>query len=142
MAIDRRRHLERRRFYFNIQVDDLDPSRFVQESSLSSGLSSEEGSRLIEQVLQHLDAKQRATVEAYFFRGLSLNEIAQELNDSFGNVRHYFYRGLEKMRKVLGAAVQPDPSRESIRTNIAKLQPDRLAKGFGKEVSVVRPRTI
>jgi predicted DNA-binding protein YlxM (UPF0122 family) len=53
--------------------------------------------------MQQLDDRQSRTVEAYFFRGLSLNEIAEELDDSLGNVRHYLYRGIAKMRKFIVA---------------------------------------
>src|SRR5260370_14096083 len=110
-AIDQRRRLESRRFYSNVHFDELDPSLLVQESKAPSGLSPEEATRLIEQAMKQLDEKQRSTVEAYFFRGLSLNEIAHQQDDSFGNARHYLYRGLEEMRKVLGAngdAEEPD----------------------------------
>src|SRR5439155_25522607 len=84
-AIDHRRHLHSRRFYSSLAYEDSGVTVLIQEPLLMSGLSLEECRRLIEQVLTHLDSKQRATVEAYFFRGLSLNEIAQELGDSFGN---------------------------------------------------------
>jgi len=56
--------------------------------------------------MQQLDEKQSRTIEAYFFRGLSLNEIAVELNDSLGNVRHHLYRGIAKMRSFI---VVPEP---------------------------------
>jgi len=100
-AIDQRRRLESRRFYSALQLEDLPPAALVPASFLSSGLSIEEASRLIQQGLQQLDEKQGSTVEAYFFRGLSLNEIAVELNDSLGNVRHHLYRGIAKMRSFI-----------------------------------------
>lgn len=140
-AIDQRRHLESRRFYSNVQFEDLDPSSVAQDSLLASGLSIEEGTHLIEQALKHLDAKQCATVEAYFFRGLSLNEIAHELGDSFGNTRHHFYRGLEKMRKVLGAREQAEDPEEAASSVAARLE-QKVPKRLASEVSVVRARTI
>jgi len=140
-AIDQRRRLESRRFYTSMEFDDVDPSMLVHDSSLASGLSVEEGTHLIEQAMKHLDEKQRSTVEGYFFRGLSLNEIAHQQGDSFGNVRHHLYRGLEKMRKFLTAREQTEDSVEPDRSISARLRrsvPERLAS----EVSVVRARKI
>ena len=140
-AIDQRRKLESRRFYSSIQFDELDPSLLVQESKAPSALSPEEATRLIEQALKHLDEKQRVVVEAYFFRGLSLNEIAHEQHDSFGNARHYLYRGLEKMRKVLGARGEAE-EQEEMGLRIETRAPRTVGKRVAPEVSVVRARTI
>jgi RNA polymerase sigma-70 factor (ECF subfamily) len=115
-AIDQRRRLESRRFYSAIQLQDLPANSLVRSECLSSGLSIEEASRLIEQGMQQLDEKQSRTVEAYFFRGLCLNEIALELDDSLGNVRHYLYRGIAKMRIFIAPA---EPKKE-----IGKLVPE------------------
>ena len=42
---------------------------------------------------------QRRTLELFYFEGFELNEISQRLQEPFGNVRHHFYRGLERLRK-------------------------------------------
>jgi RNA polymerase sigma-70 factor (ECF subfamily) len=140
-AIDQRRRLECRRFYSSVEFDDVDPSMLAQDPVLASGLSIEEGTRLIEQAMKHLDEKQRSTVEAYFFRGLSLNEIAHQQGDSFGNVRHHLYRGLEKMRKLFTAREQSEDSAEPDPSISARLQ-RKVSKRLAPEVSVVRARTI
>ncbi len=121
-AIDQRRRLESRRFYSAVQLQDLPSGSIVRPEYLSSGLSIEEASRLIEQGMLQLDEKQCRTVEAYFFRGLSLNEIAVELNDSLGNVRHHLYRGIAKMRSFI---VVLEPSKEIK----ASAETDRILKG-------------
>src|SRR6267378_602704 len=112
-AIDHRRHLESRRYYSSLQIEELNPETLQQHASLTSGLSPEEGTHLVEQALNHLDAKQRAAVTAYFFRGLSVNEIAHELGESFGNARHHLYRGLDRMRRLLAPREEapPEPDR-------------------------------
>lgn len=140
-AIDHRRRLESRRFYSNAQFDDINPSMLVQNSTLASGLSAEEGTYLIEQAMKGLDEKQRLTIEAYFFRGLSLTEIAQQQGDSFGNVRHHLYRGLERMRRFITERDQANESPKPDRSIGARLQ-RRLTKRLTSEVSVVRARTI
>ena len=140
-AIDHRRHLESRRYYTNTQIDEIEPELLIRDESPGFGLSLEEGTRLIEQCLEQLDDKQRATVTAYFFRGLSVNEIAHELGESFGNTRHYLYRGLEKMRKVLAAKDETEESSEPDRDVLLRFH-RRPTKRVVSEVSVVRARSI
>ena len=42
---------------------------------------------------------QRLTLELFYFEGFDLREISRKLNQPLGNTRHYFYRGLERLRK-------------------------------------------
>jgi RNA polymerase sigma-70 factor (ECF subfamily) len=140
-AIDHRRHLESRRHYSSLQIEDFQPDLLVRNESLASGLSLEEGTRLIEQGLEHLDAKQKAAVTAYFFRGLSVPEIAEELGESFGNARHHLYRGLERMRRTLVRKEQTD-ERSGVGSNVVVKMRRRLSKRVAQEVSVVRARSI
>jgi RNA polymerase sigma-70 factor (ECF subfamily) len=35
----------------------------------------------------------------HFYEGYTLAEIGKKLGQSVGNVRHHYYRGLEKLRK-------------------------------------------
>jgi len=46
-----------------------------------------------------LTQMQRRTLELFYFQGLELREISERLREPFGNVRHHFYRGLERLRK-------------------------------------------
>jgi RNA polymerase sigma-70 factor (ECF subfamily) len=48
---------------------------------------------------EDLTALQRQTLEMFYFQGLELREISERLGEPFGNVRHHFYRGLERLRK-------------------------------------------
>ena len=125
-AIDQRRRLQSRHFYSNVQIEEVDPEALTEESCSIHGLSMEEAGRLIEQTLLRLDPKQRATVHAYYFRGLSVHEIATEFGESFGNVRHYLYRGLEKMRKLIVTGNQAAEPEEREGTMVARL----LRKSF------------
>jgi len=140
-AIDQRRRLECRQFYSRVAFDNVGPSMLAQGASLAFGLTSEEGTHLFEQALKHLDEKQRSTIEGYFFLGLSLNEIAHQQGDSFGNVRHHLYRGLDKMRKLFPAKEQAEDSEEVASSIAARLQ-RKVSKRLASEVSVVRARTI
>jgi RNA polymerase sigma-70 factor, ECF subfamily len=140
-SIDRRRHLESRRYYTNVGIEEIEPEAFTQDMSLTFGLSVEEGARLIEQGLEQLDDKQRAAVTAYFFRGLTVNEIAGELGESFGNARHHLYRGLERMRRVLASKEEMEQSSEPEPKVVLRLH-RRLNKQVAPEVSGVRARSI
>lgn len=48
---------------------------------------------------EDLTSLQRQTLEMFYFEGLELREISERLGEPFGNVRHHFYRGLERLRK-------------------------------------------
>lgn len=140
-AIDHRRHLESRRYYTSMEIEEVEPELLVRHESPIYGLTVEEGTRLIEQGLKQLDDKQRAAVTAYFFRGLSVNEIANELGESFGNARHHLYRGLERMRRVLAPKDEADETSEPDRDAVLRLH-RRPTKRVAPEVSVVRARSI
>jgi RNA polymerase sigma-70 factor, ECF subfamily len=133
-AIDHRRQLESRRYYVTVQIEELEPEMFSREVLLTSGLSIEEGTRLIEQGLDFLDEKQRATVTAYFFRGLSVHEIAEETGESYGNARHHLYRGIERMRKILTPKEQREESSKAGQTVTLRIE-SRVAKRVTPEVS-------
>ena len=140
-AIDHRRHLESRRYYTSVQIEELESELLVRDDTVASGLSLEEGTRLIEQGLEHLDDKQRVAVTAYFFRGLSVDEIAREMGESFGNARHHLYRGLERMRRVLAPKDETQESTEPDRDVILRFH-HRPTERAAPEVSVVRARSI
>lgn len=53
------------------------------------------------QVLDSLTHEQKETLRLHFFEGYTFAEIAEKLGQSYANVRHHHYRGLEKLRKHL-----------------------------------------
>jgi RNA polymerase sigma-70 factor, ECF subfamily len=57
--------------------------------------------RTILDALRELTEPQRSTLEKFLFEGLTLREISQELNETLANTRHYYYRGLDKLRSTL-----------------------------------------
>src|SRR5437660_1749135 len=64
----------------------------VAEKVAASGQSDEEA-------IVRLQARDSNTLNLFYFQGLALREIGERLNEPLGNVRHHFYRGLEKLRK-------------------------------------------
>jgi RNA polymerase sigma-70 factor (ECF subfamily) len=97
-ALDRRAYLTRRGFYIGTEIDLL-------EDSLAGAmdLEREVGAKLsraqLEKAFKQLPEMQRRTLQLYYFEGLELREIGGKLNEPLGNVRHHFYRGLERLRK-------------------------------------------
>jgi RNA polymerase sigma-70 factor, ECF subfamily len=58
-----------------------------------------------QKVQEALTEDQRETLRLFFFEGYTFAEIAEKLGQSFCNVRHHYYRGLEKLRRNLAENV-------------------------------------
>lgn len=98
-AIDRRRHLISRHFYDRIDLEDpaavaLGVEIAFYERSLEGML----GKAALKEMEESLSLDQRETLTLYFFEGYTVEEIAARLGQSVGNVRHHYYRALEKIR--------------------------------------------
>lgn len=50
-------------------------------------------------VLDTLSGDQREIIRLHFFEGYTFAEIAEKLGQSYDNIRHHYYRSLEKFRK-------------------------------------------
>lgn len=97
-ARDRRAHLLRRGFYSGTDVESLHDTLIGQ-----SDVEHDVGIRLdfshLRCAFEELTTMQRRTLTLFYFDGLDLREISERLREPFGNVRHHFYRGLERLRK-------------------------------------------
>lgn len=62
-------------------------------------LTPEERRWVIRAGLSHLPPRQRAALELVCFEDLNLREVAARLGVSLGCARHYYYRGLARLRK-------------------------------------------
>lgn len=109
-GFDRRRYLNRRGAYDLIENREFIESQPSAESE-EKHVSAVDSARLVKEVLAHLNEAQRKTIEMAFFEGLTMQEIADKTGDSFASVRHHYYRGLEKMRTVLGTRSKKDGGR-------------------------------
>src|SRR5579864_9453590 len=103
-AIARRRYLNSRHFYTRVELDNVgrelaapgtDGSGFVDSGD---GLLGREG---FQKVFKGLSENQRQTLQLFFVEGHTLGEIATKLNQTRGNVKNHYFRGLEKLRKQL-----------------------------------------
>jgi RNA polymerase sigma-70 factor, ECF subfamily len=97
-ALDRRLYLARRGFYLGTETDSM-----LDTLEGAADVERETGARLnrlqLERAFRELPELQRRTLQLFYFEGMELDEIAAGLNQPLGNIRHYYYRGLERLRK-------------------------------------------
>src|SRR5437660_1481858 len=108
-SLNRRQYLSLRNFYDRHQMTEHEVSESNSMDASWRGLTFQEWRRVLEQGLATLTEKQRKTLELACFQGLLLSEIAERTKDSLPNVRHHYYRGLEGLRKFLGAHGEAGP---------------------------------
>ena len=101
-AIERRRYLATRQFYSHTEIENT-ASHVVGNPTAENDYSAEAvfGRNGLNKVLESLTADQRETLRLHFFDGYTLLEISQKLGQPLGNVRHHYYRGLDKLRKQM-----------------------------------------
>jgi RNA polymerase sigma-70 factor (ECF subfamily) len=97
-SLDRRSYLARRSFYFGTEIDSLEDT-LVGATNLEREVGAKLSREQLQKAFKRLPEKQRQTLELYYFEGLELREISDRLNEPLGNVRHNFYRGLERLRR-------------------------------------------
>src|SRR5260370_1490117 len=97
-ALDRRAHLERRGFYLGTNVGVVDDT-LLGGTDLDREIRSRLNRAHLEKAFEELPERQRQTLELFYFEGLNLREISEKLNEPLANIRHHYYRGLEKLRK-------------------------------------------
>jgi RNA polymerase sigma-70 factor (ECF subfamily) len=102
-ALDRRRYLQSRRFYTRVDLDEV--MELDHHSTVYRGERDATGPLVGKTTstgfLDTLTEDQRNTLSLHFVEGFTFAEIATRLNQSLGNVRNHYYRGLEKLRKQM-----------------------------------------
>jgi RNA polymerase sigma-70 factor, ECF subfamily len=63
-----------------------------------AGFHEKDAAILLQQALSCLKPAQRRVLESVLLEGRTLREVAKEQRISLANARHYYYRGLERMR--------------------------------------------
>jgi RNA polymerase sigma-70 factor (ECF subfamily) len=102
-AIDRRRYLVSRQHYDAQQFDEQQTPVGIAPSSSDTI----DGKAILSRLRRELSSDQRETLELHFFEGYSLREIAEKNGQSVGNVRHHYYRALERLRSHLFPQKRP-----------------------------------
>jgi RNA polymerase sigma-70 factor (ECF subfamily) len=102
-AIDRRRYLNSRHFYTRLDLDgvrDVEKPQFQSREDVAR-FDPLVGNTTIQGLLATLTDDQRNTLSLHFFEGFTFHEIALKLDQSLGNIRNHYYRGLDKLRKQM-----------------------------------------
>jgi RNA polymerase sigma-70 factor, ECF subfamily len=102
-ALLRRRRLKSQGFYLSGITDKRDECEQANDKGADydhtvEGLFGRSGWKKIVEDLTH---DQRETFWLHFFEGYTFTEIAEQLGQSYANVRNHHYRGLEKLRRHL-----------------------------------------
>ena len=108
-ALDRRRYLKAREFYAQpIQPNSV---QVVGKPTSESDYSAEAvfGRNGLEKVVNSLSMDQRETLRLHVFEGYTLLELSEKLGQPLSNVRHHYYRALDKLRKQMFAN-NPQPA--------------------------------
>jgi len=100
-SINRRYHLQRRRFYDQAEVEEEVIASFVRPAVTAFRLSTGETSRLIREVMATLNPNQRTAVELISMEGLTFEELATRTAETLSNAKHHYYRGMMKLREFL-----------------------------------------
>jgi RNA polymerase sigma-70 factor (ECF subfamily) len=101
-SIDRIRAIQRRsrlrdEFEHETAVDE---SAGVREALFRVDAS--EKAKILREAVSQLSPQQRVVIELAFFRGLTQNEIADQLGEPLGTVKARARRGLMKLKEILG----------------------------------------
>jgi len=101
-ALARRRYLNSRHFYTRVDLADVENE--LSDRGNGNGGRHCGGDELLENpglesVFGSLSDDQQETLRLFFVEGYTLPEIAVKLNQTHGNVKHHYFRGLEKLRK-------------------------------------------
>jgi RNA polymerase sigma-70 factor (ECF subfamily) len=97
-SLDRKEYLHRRNFYSGPDSTLL-AETLAGKNDVERELGSKQDRERLKESFEKLSGGQRLTLELFFFEGLNFREIAEQMNESLENVRHHYYRGIEKLRK-------------------------------------------
>ena len=100
-ALIRRRQLKSHGLYVSAKPDGPTESELPGSEGVMYELTVEGffGRNGWKNVWDSLTEDQRDTLRLHFYEGCTFAEIAERLGQSYVNIRHHYYRGLERLRK-------------------------------------------
>jgi RNA polymerase sigma-70 factor, ECF subfamily len=102
-GMNRRKQLQIRHFYASTDIASIEGTLLTEGAGMPA---SHEAREIVQLGLQTLSPVQKRVLQLAYFEGLTMKEIAQETGESLGNVRHHYYRGLDKLRDHLSESDQ------------------------------------
>ena len=100
-ALLRRRQLKSHGFYASRIADRAPESGILaaKDAHYDNTVEGFFGRNGWKRVWDSLTECQRETLRLHFYEGCTFTEIAEKLGQSYVNIRHHYYRGLEKFRR-------------------------------------------
>jgi RNA polymerase sigma-70 factor, ECF subfamily len=101
-AFNRRCYLNTRHFYTSQDSEQIMLTASQRQSEkhfVEWSLEGVWGKESAAKLRDLLSPSQLLTIQLHFFEGYTLDEIADRLGQKLANVRHHYYRGLEKLRR-------------------------------------------
>jgi RNA polymerase sigma-70 factor (ECF subfamily) len=108
-SFNRRRYLILRGFYEH--PDEIGSHHECPLSSYGESPERVESIQALQEAFRSLSKAQRDTLVLAFYEGFTIREISDKMGWSLDNVKHHYYRGLEKLRAVL--CEKPDRSQNT-----------------------------
>jgi len=106
-AISRRRYLSSRHFYSRVDLDDAVEDPNAISNNLDELIEQSLENDRLNRVFAALSEDQQQTMRLFFIEGYTFEEIAGKLGQSRGNIKHHYFRGLEKLRRELFGSKLP-----------------------------------
>jgi RNA polymerase sigma-70 factor (ECF subfamily) len=97
-SMNRRDHLERRRFYSTVELDEVGPLAVPRADLFDGSLTEHEATRFVGQALDTLNPNQRKAIDLIALEGMTLEEAAHTMGYSLAATRNYYYRGIMALR--------------------------------------------
>jgi len=110
-SINRLNYLLVRQFHGWTELEEVEKKQALWSPTQ---MPLQETARLTSEALAVLPDAQKQTIEMFFFEGLTLKEIAHRRKETFSNVRHHYYRGLDRLRGYLENGLQSDGSKRAV----------------------------
>ena len=99
-AISRRRYLNARHCQAPIEAEERAANVPAPAVPLyHESIEAHFGRERLHKALEELSEDQRETLRLYFLEGYTWGEIAARFGQSAGNVKHHYYRALDKLRR-------------------------------------------
>jgi len=103
-SINRRYHLQRRQFYNQAELEEIDIAQSATSGGATLGLSRGETLRLASEVMATLPEPQKTAIELIHIEGLTFVEMAARTGQTIDAAKHQYYRGMAKLRECITAA--------------------------------------
>jgi RNA polymerase sigma-70 factor, ECF subfamily len=103
-SFNQKKKLRAHGFFEPVEAEEVENRERSDGSQSVSRVEGQDAAILVGQILPRLTGKQRDVIQMAFFEGMKLSEVALRTGEPVGNVRHAYYRGIEKLRSLLGPA--------------------------------------